>query len=84
MEKYVLGFFQEQLSKIIIGFRKEQVNANLLNGKGEIRDVKLNCSVLNQAVVDDLPFVAFEEIHVSRLGFNVTSWANLRKVRQSN
>ncbi|CAJ1957250.1 unnamed protein product [Cylindrotheca closterium] len=79
MEKYVLGYFREQLSKIIIGFREEQVNANLLNGKGEIRDLQINCSVVNKMVSQLVPFATFEEVHVSRLGFQVTSWANLRK-----
>jgi hypothetical protein len=51
----------------------------LLNGKGEITDVQLNCSILNKTVSELLPFATFEEVHVSRLGFHVTSWANLRK-----
>lgn len=63
---------------MIVGFRKEQVNANLLNGKGEIRDVSLNCSVLNQAIARVNPYIELDEIHVSRLGFHVTSWTNLR------
>ncbi|KAL3945195.1 MAG: hypothetical protein SGBAC_000732 [Bacillariaceae sp.] len=79
MEKYILGVFREQLSKIIIGFREEQVNANLLNGKGEITDLQINCSVVNKMVSQLVPFATFEEIHVSRLGFQVTSWANIRK-----
>ena len=62
-----------------MGFRKEQVNANLLNGKGEITDVALNCSFINEIVRRISPLVEFEEIHVSRLGFHVTSWANIRK-----
>ncbi|KAL3924286.1 MAG: hypothetical protein SGILL_001138 [Bacillariaceae sp.] len=79
MEQVVLGIFQEQLSKVIVGFRKEQINANLLNGKGEIRDVSLNCSVLNEAISKLTPYIELDEIHVSRLGFHVTSWTNLRK-----
>ena len=66
-------------NQIIVGFRKEQVNANLLNGKGEITDVSLNCSVLNEPISKVIPFIAFEEIHVSKLGFHVTSWSNIRK-----
>ena len=50
-----------------------------MNGKGEIRDVSLNCSFLNQAIARVTPYVEFEEIHVSRLGFHVTQWTNLRK-----
>lgn len=68
----------QSMIQVIVGFRKEQVNANLLNGKGEIRDVSLNCSFLNQAIARVSPYVELEEIHVSRLGFHVTSWTNLR------
>ncbi len=69
-------FFHPQ---VIIGFRKEQVNANLLNGKGEIKDVSLNCSMFNEYIAKVCPYIRVEEIHVSRLGFHVTSWTNLRK-----
>lgn len=55
------------------------MNANLLNGKGEITDVSLNCAVINEAVRKVSPLLEFEEIHVDRLGFHVTAWANLRK-----
>lgn len=55
------------------------MNANLLNGKGEITDVSLNCSFLNEAVAKITPFFEFKSIHVSKLGFHVTSWTNLRK-----
>jgi hypothetical protein len=79
MEQAVLSIFQEQLAKVIVGFRKEQVNANLLNGKGEIQDVSLNCSFLNEKIATVTPFIELKEIHVSRLGFHVTSWTNLRK-----
>jgi len=75
----VLGIFQEQLSKFIVGFRKEQVNANLLNGKGEIKDVSLNCSVLNELIAKLTPFIEFESVQISKLSFHVTSWANLKK-----
>jgi hypothetical protein len=55
------------------------VNASLLNGKGEITDVSLNCAFLNEAISRVTPFIEFESIHVSKLGFHVTSWTNLRK-----
>lgn len=55
------------------------MNASLLNGKGEITDVSLNCAFLNEAVSRVSPFIKFESIHVSKLGFHVTSWTNLRK-----
>lgn len=79
MEQFVLGIFQEQLSKFIVGFRKEQVNANLLNGKGEITDVSLNCPVINDLLATVTPYVELESVHVSKLSFHVTAWANLRK-----
>jgi len=66
-------------AQFIIGFRKEQVNANLLNGKGEIRDVELNCSVLNENLSKMTPFVELEAVHVSKLSFHVSSWTNIRK-----
>lgn len=62
-----------------MGFRKEQVNANLLNGKGEIRDVEINCSLLNETLSKMTPFVELETVHVSKLSFHVSSWTNIRK-----
>ena len=62
-----------------MGFRKEQINANLLNGKGEIQNVELNTAVLNEMVADVTPYVEFEKVHVSKLSFHVSSWANIRK-----
>lgn len=79
MEQFVLGIFQEHLSRFIIGFRKEQVNANLLNGKGQITNVALNCAFLNDLVSQVTPFIQFESIHISKLSFHVQSWTNLRK-----
>ena len=79
MEQFVLGIFQEQLAKLIVGFRKEQVNANLLNGKGEITNVSLNCSILNESIAKVSPFFELESVRISKLSFNVTSWTNLKK-----
>lgn len=63
-----------------MGFRKEQINANLLNGKGEITNVSLNCQVLNEQHVRKVTsLLEIQDVHLSRLGFHVTSWANLRK-----
>jgi len=71
--------FSFNTEKGIIGFHEDQVNANLLNGKGEIRDVELNCSFLNDMISQVTPFVELEKVHVSSLSFYVTSWTNLRK-----
>ena len=65
--------------QFIVGFRKEQVNANLLNGKGEIKDVSLNCAALNEHLTQITPFIELETVHVSKLSFHVSSWTNLRK-----
>ena len=53
--------------------------ANLLNGKGEIRDVSLNCALLNESIARLTPYIRFDEIQCDRIGILVTSWANLRK-----
>lgn len=66
-------------NQFLVGFKKEQVNANLLNGKGEIRDVNLNCSFINDLLCRLTPHIVLEEIRVSKLGFNVTSWTNIKK-----
>lgn len=55
------------------------MNANLLNGKGEITDVSLNCAALNDLLATVTPFVELESVHVSRLSFHVTSWSNIKK-----
>jgi hypothetical protein len=55
------------------------VNANLLNGKGEIKDVELNCEFLNETIQKVSPFFELESVHVSKLSFHVSSWTNLRK-----
>lgn len=57
----------------------QQVNANLLNGKGEIRDVEINCAVLNDDLRKMTPFIELESVHVSKLSFHVSSWTNIRK-----
>jgi N-terminal region of Chorein or VPS13 len=65
--------------KYIIGFHKEQVNANLLNGKGEIHNVSINCAFLNEEISKFTRYIQLEDIHVSKLSFCVTSWTNLKK-----
>ena len=50
-----------------------------MNGKGEIRDVELNCEFLNETASKVSPFVAFEAVHVSKVSFCVSSWTNIRK-----
>lgn len=55
------------------------MNANLLNGKGEIHNVELNCSLLNEELGRIAPFIEFEKVHISKINFHVTSWTNLRK-----
>jgi hypothetical protein len=55
------------------------VNANLLNGKGEIHNVELNCAFLNETINRVSPLFELERVHVSKLSFHVSSWTNLRK-----
>jgi hypothetical protein len=55
------------------------VNANLLNGKGEINNVELNCAFLNETIHRVSPLIELERVHVSKLSFHVSSWTNLRK-----
>jgi len=62
-----------------VGFRKEMVNASLLNGKGEITDLNLNCAAINMQLSSLVPFIELESIHISKVAFQVTSWTNLRK-----
>ncbi len=51
-----------------------------MNGKGEIKDVSLNCEFLNNEVLKKLtPFVQLQSVHVSKLSFHVTAWSNLKK-----
>ena len=55
------------------------VNASLLNGKGEIADLSLNCAAINQELCNIVPFIELDSIHISKVAFQVTSWTNLRK-----
>ena len=50
-----------------------------MNGKGEIKDVELNCAVLNETLSKMTPIVELETVHVSKLSFHVSSWTNIRK-----
>lgn len=79
MENYIIGLFSEQLSTYIHGFRKEQVNANLLSGKGEISEVHVKVEPINEMVETSLPFIEFASVYVSKLSFNVTSIRQIRK-----
>ena len=51
----------------------------MLNGKGEIVDVSLNCQVLNEQIAQVSPYIELESVHVSKLSFHVQSWTNLKK-----
>ena len=79
MESLLLNAFSDHLSSIIIGFRRDQINSSLLTGRGEITSVDLNCHVLNDLLRGYTPLVELESVHVTRLGFNVTSFANIKK-----
>lgn len=74
MEKFIIGLFSEQLSTYIHGFRKEQLNANLLNGKGEISDVKIKVQPVNDILKRYTSLVELSSVYLSKLNFNVTSF----------
>lgn len=50
-----------------------------MNGKGEIKNVSLNCDFLNEQLKKVTPFIQLESVHVSKLSFHVTAWSNLKK-----
>ena len=79
MENFIIGLFSEQLSTYIHGFRKEQVNANLLSGKGEISEVHVKVEPINDIIKDFIPYIKLASIYVSKLSFNVSSIRNIRK-----
>ena len=79
MESFIIGLFTEQLSTYIHGFRKEQVNASLLSGKGEISEVHVNVEPINDLLQNFIPYIKLASVYVSKLSFNVTSIRNLRK-----
>lgn len=54
------------------------MTANLLNGKGEITDVELNCSYINEMLRKVTPYIEFESVHLSKVSFHVHSWTNIR------
>lgn len=62
MENFIIGLFSQQLSTFIHGFRKEQVNANLLNGKGEIIDIYINVDPVNDIVRQMNPYFEFSKL----------------------
>lgn len=41
--------------------------------------MNINCSFINDALCKVAPFIQLESIRVSKLGFHVTSWTNLKK-----
>ena len=48
MESFVLNLFSDQLSKVILDFNPNTINANLLSGKGSITNLRLNVDVINE------------------------------------
>eukprot|EP00984_Skeletonema_dohrnii_P031853 scaffold24896_cov189-Skeletonema_dohrnii-CCMP3373.AAC.8 len=83
MESFVLNLFSDQLSKVILDFNPNTINANLLSGKGSITNLRLNVDVINEFLNKpphgSLPFVKFTEIRLSELRVEVTSYTNLKK-----
>ena len=79
MESFILNAFSEHLSAVIVGFSRDQINSNLLTGRGEITDVNLNCAFLNDILRSYTQLAVFESVLVTRLGINVTSFSNIKK-----
>ena len=80
MEKLLLSSFRETLSRFIVGFHPEQVNANLLIGKGEIVNVDLNVGTINALIFSKFTSkIQLQSAHITKLSFNVTSFTHLRK-----
>jgi len=80
MDKFLLNTFKDTLAQYIIGFQPDQVNAKLLVGKGEIVNVHLNVDIINDLLISTLtPIVRLKSAHITKLGFNVTSFTNLKK-----
>jgi len=79
MEKFIIGLFSEQLETYIHGFRKEQLNANLLNGKGEISDVQIRVKPINDILKRYTNLIELSSVYVSKLSFNVTSFRYIKK-----
>lgn len=79
MEKFIIGLFSQQLETYIEGFHKEQVNANLLNGKGEITDVQAKVKPINDVLKTFTNLIELQSLFISKLSFNVTSLRNIKK-----
>jgi hypothetical protein len=79
MENFVFNLFKEQLSRIILDFSPNSINANFLSGRGSINDVRLNVSLINETYRDICPFLEFVEISLSELRIEVTSYTNLKR-----
>ena len=81
MESLLLSTFSEHLTTLIPNFSPTQINSSLLTGRGEITAVDLNCAYLNSLLKSYLlnGAIKLESVHVTRLGFNVTSFANIKR-----
>ena len=79
----MLNLFSDQLSKVILDFNPNTINASLLSGKGSITNLRLNVDVINEFLNKPphgtVPFVKFTEIRLSELRVEVTSYTNLKK-----
>lgn len=80
MERFLLSTFKDTLAQFIVGFHPEQVNANLLVGKGEIINVDLNVDTINSLILSKLTSrIRLKSAQITKLSFNVTSFTNLKK-----
>ena len=79
MEKFIIRLFSEQLETYIHGFRKEQLNANLLNGKGEISDVQVKVEPINEILRQYTSLIELSSVYLSKMNINVTSFRQIKK-----
>ena len=79
MENFVFNLFSDKLSKIILDFSPDSINANFLSGRGSITDVRLNVDLINDYLRPSCPFIEFVEIELSELRVEVSSYTNLKK-----
>ena len=79
MENFVFNLFSDKLSKLILDFSPDSINANFLSGRGSITDVRLNVDLINDYLRPSFPFIEFVKIELSELRVEVTSYTNLKK-----
>ncbi|CAM9667386.1 unnamed protein product, partial [Choristocarpus tenellus] len=76
MESFVIGLLSKYLRQYVLGFKREQLSLSFLKGKGEMRDLEVNCEAIND-LLTNVPVIRFSKIHINRLWVKVP----LRQIR---